>query len=104
MQYREWHSVLSACMRMIHRLQRCIAVLSAVGLAALTAASLGSAEARSDREAMRDPSGQASRARVPLLAVVALAEQRVTIYDAAGKMLQAPVSTGATGLETPVGI
>jgi hypothetical protein len=40
----------------------------------------------------------------PLLAVVALGEQRVTIYNAHGKMLQAPVSTGATGLETPAGI
>jgi L,D-transpeptidase catalytic domain len=89
-------------MRMIDGLRRRISVLSAVGIAVLTAASLGSADARSNREAMRDL--QARRARVPMLAVVALAEQRVTIYDAAGKMLQAPVSTGATGLETPAGI
>jgi L,D-transpeptidase catalytic domain len=40
----------------------------------------------------------------PLLAVVALGEQRVTIYNAHGKMLQSPVSTGAKGLETPAGI
>jgi hypothetical protein len=40
----------------------------------------------------------------PLLAVVALGEQRVTIYNSHGKMLQSPVSTGATGLETPAGI
>jgi hypothetical protein len=40
-----------------------------------------------------------------MLAVVALAEQRVTIYDTEGnRILQAPVSTGTTGLETPVGI
>ncbi len=40
-----------------------------------------------------------------MLAVVALAEQRVTIYDTEGnRMLQAPVSTGTTGLETPAGI
>jgi hypothetical protein len=36
--------------------------------------------------------------------VVALGEQRITVYDAAGKMLQAPVSTGATGYETPAGV
>jgi hypothetical protein len=40
----------------------------------------------------------------PLLAVVALGEQRITIYDATGKMLQAPISTGSTGYETPAGV
>src|SRR6516225_4649862 len=40
----------------------------------------------------------------PVMAVVALAEQRVTIYDAEGKILRASVSTGQTGYETPVGI
>ena len=39
-----------------------------------------------------------------MLAIVSLGDQRVTIYNADGKMLQAPVSTGATGLETPAGI
>src|SRR3954471_21932081 len=41
---------------------------------------------------------------VPMLAIVSLSDQRVTIYDSEGKMLQSPVSTGATGLETPAGI
>ncbi len=40
----------------------------------------------------------------PVLAIVALNEQRITIYSAAGKMLEAPVSTGSTGYETPAGI
>jgi lipoprotein-anchoring transpeptidase ErfK/SrfK len=39
-----------------------------------------------------------------MLAVVALREQHVTIYDAEGKILQAPVSTGQTGYETPAGV
>jgi hypothetical protein len=39
-----------------------------------------------------------------VLAVVALKEQRVTIYDAEGPILRAPVSSGQTGLETPVGV
>ena len=38
------------------------------------------------------------------MAVVSLADQRVTIYDANGKILRAPVSTGQTGYETPAGI
>jgi hypothetical protein len=41
---------------------------------------------------------------VPLLAIVALREQRVTIYDADGRILRAPVSTGQSGYETPAGI
>ncbi len=40
----------------------------------------------------------------PLLAVVGLHEQRVSIYDAKGRMLQSPVSSGQNGLETPSGI
>jgi hypothetical protein len=41
----------------------------------------------------------------PLLAVVGLDTQRLSIYDSAGRMiLQSPVSTGATGYETPAGI
>ena len=41
----------------------------------------------------------------PLLAVVGLAEQRVSIYDAKGiPGVYFPVSTGQTGYETPAGI
>ena len=40
----------------------------------------------------------------PVLALVSLDDQRVTIYDADGPILRAPVSSGQTGLETPVGI
>ena len=38
------------------------------------------------------------------MAVVALREQRITVYDAGGKMMEAPVSSGTSGLETPSGI
>jgi lipoprotein-anchoring transpeptidase ErfK/SrfK len=38
------------------------------------------------------------------MAIISLNQQRVTIYDADGKMLQASVSTGRTGYETPAGI
>jgi hypothetical protein len=38
------------------------------------------------------------------MAIVSLGEQRVTIYDAEGRILRAPVSTGQTGYETPAGI
>jgi hypothetical protein len=84
---------------------RYIIVLGAVGLAASTVVTgIGSADAAGERNAARGQTGPLHRPGAPMLAVVALAEQRVTIYDAEGKMLQAPVSTGATGLETPAGI
>lgn len=39
-----------------------------------------------------------------MLAVVSLDDQRVTIYDSQGPIFKAPVSSGQTGYETPVGI
>jgi hypothetical protein len=63
-----------------------------------------SASARSERDANWDAVAQGRAAASPVLAVVALKEQHVTIYDADGPMLRAPISTGQTGLETPVGV
>ncbi len=40
----------------------------------------------------------------PILAIVALDEQRITVYDAEGWILRAPVSSGQRGRETPAGI
>ena len=40
----------------------------------------------------------------PLMAIVSIKSQRVTIYDAKGWILRAPVSTGTTGRETPAGV
>ena len=40
----------------------------------------------------------------PIMAIVALKSQRVTIYDANGWILRAPVSTGMSGRETPAGV
>jgi hypothetical protein len=43
-------------------------------------------------------------ASVPVMAVVSLSRQQVAVYDARGKMLEARVSTGQAGYETPAGI
>jgi hypothetical protein len=60
------------------------------------------ASAKSGREARRAEQADASS---PTLAIVSLGDQRVTIYDGEGRrILQSPVSTGQTGLETPAGI
>ncbi len=83
---------------------RCITGLAIAGLALLApTGSIDPAGARS-KDAKRDEMARSQGPGVPLLAVVALSDQRVTIYDAEGKMLQSPISSGATGLETPAGI
>ena len=40
----------------------------------------------------------------PIMAIVSIKSQKVTIYDADGWTLRAPVSTGTTGRETPAGV
>jgi L,D-transpeptidase catalytic domain len=40
----------------------------------------------------------------PIMAIVSIKSQQVTIYDADGWILRAPVSTGITGRETPSGV
>jgi hypothetical protein len=83
---------------------RRIVVLAVAGLTLLApTGGVDPAGAKSPRDARRDE-GQSHGPGVPMLAVVSLSDQRVTIYDSEGKMLQSPVSTGATGLETPAGI
>ena len=38
------------------------------------------------------------------MAIVSIKTQQVTLYDADGWILRAPVSTGTTGRETPAGV
>jgi lipoprotein-anchoring transpeptidase ErfK/SrfK len=40
----------------------------------------------------------------PIMAIVSLHNQRITVYHADGWILQAPVSSGQKGRETPAGI
>ncbi|MCL2716104.1 MAG: L,D-transpeptidase [Alphaproteobacteria bacterium] len=40
----------------------------------------------------------------PIMAIVSIKSQQVTIYDADGWILRAPVSTGVSGRETPAGV
>src|SRR5262249_44044004 len=43
-------------------------------------------------------------AGAPIMAIVSLRNQRITVYDANGSILRAPVSSGQKGRETPAGI
>jgi hypothetical protein len=74
-----------------------IIALPVIALADLVAAK-GSREGKQNELAPSRPIG------TPLMAIVALKDQRVTIYDADGQIMRAPVSSGQTDYETPAGI
>jgi hypothetical protein len=76
--------------------------LAAFGWALCVAGNIEEASGKSGREARH---AEHADAGAPMLAIVSLSDQRVTIYDGEGRrILQSPVSTGQTGLETPAGI
>jgi L,D-transpeptidase catalytic domain len=61
----------------------------------------GAANGRSERSA---ESIESRAAGEPVMAIVSLRSQRVTVYDANGWIMRAPVSSGQKGRETPAGI
>src|SRR5438477_9130584 len=73
------------------------------GLAALTAAG-DRADATERRGERTVESIEQRTAGEPILAIVSLQSQRITVYDANGWILRAPVSSGQRGRETPAGI
>jgi hypothetical protein len=79
-----------------------LALLGIAAFAAFVIDGTSSANARTHRRAERH--GQSAPVETPRLAVIALAQQRISIYGASGKILEAPVSTGVRGRETPAGI
>jgi hypothetical protein len=79
-------------------------ILSGIGLAGLQADWTAEAAAPRGRHRGADVTVAERPAKTPVMAIVALRQQRVTIYDEDGPILQAPVSTGQTGYETPAGI
>ena len=86
------------------RLARFFAASVLAGLAVAVTGIVSLANAQNWRGSRTEPMAQSQPHNAPLLAVVALGEQRITLYDASGKMLQAPISTGSTGYETPAGV
>ena len=78
------------------------AILCTAGFAAIALDGTSSANAMQSRQ--RERTTQSRAAGVPLLAIIALAQQRVSVYGASGKIREAPVSTGVRGRETPAGI
>ncbi|HZO47833.1 MAG TPA: L,D-transpeptidase family protein [Xanthobacteraceae bacterium] len=90
-----------------------IALATVAALSALTP-SPADAQARKDTQVRKaaPPArpAQAPEATAPrqageaIMAIVSIKSQRVTIYDADGWVLSAPVSTGTKGRETPAGV
>src|SRR5580704_12354316 len=77
----------------------------AAALAALTAAPPTTYAASNQARPAAPTEATAPReAGEPIMAIVSIKSQQVTIYDADGWILRAPVSTGTKGRETPAGI
>jgi hypothetical protein len=79
------------------------AYLAIVSLAALIAAG-NHAGARSGRSERPVEVVESRSAGDPIMAIVSLRNQRITVYDSKGWILRARVSSGSKGRETPAGI
>jgi hypothetical protein len=76
-----------------------------VALVALTSCmAVDSADAGKRRSRQIEETPQDTLTGQPIMAIVSIKDQRVTIYDAAGGTMRARVSSGRTDYETPVGI
>jgi L,D-transpeptidase-like protein len=80
--------------------------LALAGLAAVITAGdhAGAANGRNQRAVASVESRIAGEPMEPIMAIVSLSNQRITVYDAKGWILRAPVSSGQKGRETPAGI
>ncbi len=81
-----------------------VTLAATAALTALTAAPPADAAANQARPARPTEATAPREAGEPIMAIVSIKSQRVTIYDADGWILRAPVSTGTTGRETPAGV
>jgi hypothetical protein len=79
-----------------------LALLGITAFASIVMDGASSANAKSHRRSERHR--QSTPIETPRLAVIALAQQHISIYGASGKILEAPVSTGVKGRDTPAGI
>jgi chemotaxis protein histidine kinase CheA len=62
------------------------------------------AAARQKRPAVPKEEAAPRQVGEPIMAIVSIKSQNVTLYDAEGWTLRAPVSTGTSGRETPAGV
>ena len=77
-----------------------IAQIALASLAVLIAADdlANAAKRRTEQSVASRPAGE------PIMAIVSLRDQQITVYDDQGWMMRAPVSSGQKGRETPAGV
>ena len=83
------------------------AIVTLVATAALTALIAAPPADGATRRARSESTTEATAPRdagEPIMAIVSIQSQKVTIYDAEGWILRAPVSSGQKGRETPAGV
>jgi L,D-transpeptidase catalytic domain len=80
-----------------------VTLAAAATLTMLTAAPPADAAAKQARAAHPTEATAPRAAGEPIMEIVSIKSQQVTVYDADGWILRAPVSTGVTGRETPAG-
>jgi len=81
-----------------------VTLAATAALTAMSAAPPAHAAAKQTRPARVTEATAPRQAGEPIMAIVSIKRQQVTIYDADGWILRAPVSTGTTGRETPAGV
>jgi hypothetical protein len=86
----------------LHLMMRSVAVVAlAVSCVAVSADSAFAARKQKQRQST--PLEYGTLSGPPMLAVVSLKEQRITVYDADGNTMRARISSGSDGNETPAG-
>jgi hypothetical protein len=82
---------------------RCRSIAAIAALLSLVGPT-ATATAREARPAAVKEAAAPREAAEPIMAIVSIKTQHITLYDADGWILRAPVSTGVTGRETPAGV
>ena len=82
----------------------CQVASTAVATLALLVVTVNYAEAGSSPKERSKETITTRTAGEPIMAIVSLRSQRITIYDTDGWIMRAPVSSGQAGRETPAGI
>src|SRR5262245_29110210 len=81
--------------------------MTLLATAALTVLAVAPPAGAAPRQPRPEQTAEATAPRdvgEPIMAIVSIKSQNVTIYDADGWVLRAPVSSGTTGRETPQGV
>ncbi len=89
-------SGIARCVRPVWKAIACLGAFT-LAMASTSANAEAAAKPRIEKAAPAAPAG-------PLLAVVSLGAQRLSVYDKNGQVLTSRVSSGQTGYETPQGV